>query len=323
MKTTHIKNSTILIIDDNPINLGVLCNYLTQSGAKVLVKKDGEGGIETAIRKKPDIILLDIMMPTIDGYEVCRRLKNELATLAIPVIFISALVETVDKIKGFELGCVDYINKPFQIEEVLARIEIHLSLIRLQQQLQQAKYALELANQLLYKQTISDGLTQIANRRHFDNYLTQEWKRALREKQSIALLICDIDFFKQYNDIYGHQCGDKCLKYVAQTIEKVTKRPADLVARYGGEEFGVILPNTQIIGAVEIGEKICCAIRNLNIPHAKSSAANHVTLSIGINCMIPTAEYNMSEFIEIADKALYQAKDKGRNQFVVLRNEAR
>ena len=319
MKTIYIQNSTILIIDDNPINLDVLCNYLTQSGAKILVKKDGEGGIETAIRKKPDIILLDIMMPTIDGYEICRRLKNESTTFDIPVIFISALVETADKIKGFELGCVDYITKPFQIEEVLARIEIHLSLIRLQQQLQQAKYALELANQLLYKQTISDGLTQIANRRHFDSYLSQEWKRALREKQSIALLICDIDYFKPYNDTYGHQCGDECLKQVAQTIEKVTKRPADLVARYGGEEFGVILPNTQIAGAIQLSEDICQAIRDLKIPHAKSLIANYVTLSIGISCMMPTAEYNMTKFIEIADKALYQAKNQGRNQFVILK----
>jgi diguanylate cyclase (GGDEF)-like protein len=318
MKTTYIQNATILIIDDNPTNLDILCNYLTQYGAKILVKKEGESGIETAIRKKPDIILLDIMMPSIDGYEICRRLKNESATQAIPVIFISALVETVDKIKGFELGCVDYITKPFQIEEVLARIEIHLSLIRLQQQLQQAKYALELANQKLYKQTISDSLTQIANRRHFDSYLSQEWKRALREKQSIALLICDIDYFKQFNDIYGHQCGDECLKQVAQTIEKMTKRPADLVARYGGEEFGVILPNTQIAGAIQLSEEICQAIRDLKIPHAKSLVANYVTLSIGISCVLPTAEHVMTEFIEIADKALYQAKNLGRNQFVIL-----
>ncbi len=136
MKTTYVQNSTILIIDDNPTNLDVLCNYLTKRGARVLVKKSGERGIDCAIKKQPDIILLDILMPTMDGYEVCRRLKREAITKNIPIIFVSALVETIDKLKGFELGCVDYVTKPIQVEEVLARLETHLSIISLQQQLE-------------------------------------------------------------------------------------------------------------------------------------------------------------------------------------------
>jgi diguanylate cyclase (GGDEF)-like protein len=328
MKTSYIKNATVLVIDDNPTNLAVLCNYLNNMGAEVLVKKEGESGIEIAIRKQPDIIILDILMPNIDGYETCRRLKAEPATQAIPVIFASALVETVDKLKGFEVGGVDYITKPFQVEEVLARIETHLSIIRLQQQLQRANQFLEIANksleivnQKLYKQTVLDGLTQIANRRHFDEYLMHEWQRAVRDKNSIALLLCDIDFFKQYNDTYGHQGGDDCLKQIAQAIEKVSKRPADLVARYGGEEFGVILPNTTISGAIEISEQICQAVRDLKIEHKKSRAANYVTLSLGISCLIPTTENKMTEFIEMADKALYQAKHQGRNRVCVFNNE--
>jgi diguanylate cyclase (GGDEF)-like protein len=317
MKTNYIKNATVLVIDDNPTNLAVLCDYLNNMGAEVLVKKDGDSGIEIAIRKKPDIIILDILMPHIDGYETCRRLKLESTTRAIPVIFASALVETIDKLKGFEVGGVDYITKPFQIEEVLARIEVHLSIIRLQQQLQLANESLEIANQKLYKQTVLDGLTQIANRRHFDDYLMHEWQRAVREKQSLALLICDIDFFKQYNDTYGHQGGDDCLKQIAQVIEKVSKRPADLVARYGGEEFGVILPNTNIAGAIEMSEQVCQAVRDLKISHEKSSVASYVTLSLGISCIIPTTENNVTEFIKMADKALYQAKNQGRNKFVV------
>jgi diguanylate cyclase (GGDEF)-like protein len=317
MKINYMQNATVLVIDDNPTNLAVLCDYLNNMGAEVLVKKDGESGIEIAIRKKPDIIILDILMPHIDGYETCKRLKTEPTTQDIPVIFASALVETVDKIKGFEVGAVDYITKPFQIEEVLARIEVHLSIIRLQQQLKLANEALEIANQKLYKQTVLDGLTQISNRRHFDDYLMQKWQCAVREKQSLALLLCDVDFFKQYNDAYGHQGGDDCLKQIAQTIEKVSKRPADLAARYGGEEFGVILPNTTMAGAIQIGEQICQAVRDLKILHKKSSVANYVTLSLGINCIIPTNENNVTEFIKMADKALYQAKNQGRNQFVV------
>jgi diguanylate cyclase (GGDEF)-like protein len=320
MRINYIQNATVLVIDDNPTNLAVLCDYLNNMGAEVLVKKDGESGIEIAIKKQPDIIILDILMPHIDGYETCRRLKLESTTHAIPVIFASALVETVDKLKGFEVGGVDYITKPFQVEEVLARIEVHLSIIRLQQQLQLANESLEIANQKLYKQTVLDGLTQIANRRHFDEYLMHEWQRAVRDKNSIALLLCDIDFFKQYNDTYGHQGGDDCLKQIAQAIEKVSKRPADLVARYGGEEFGVILPNTIITGAIEISEQICQAVRDLKIGHKKSRAANYVTLSLGVSCLIPSTENNMTEFIEMADKALYQAKHQGRNRVCVFNN---
>ncbi len=317
MRINYIQNATVLVIDDSPTNLAVLYDYLNTMGAEVLVKKDGESGIDIAIRKQPDIIILDVMMPNIDGYETCRRLKLESTTKAIPVIFASALVETADKLKGFKVGGVDYITKPFQLEEVLARIEVHLSIIKLQQQLQLANQALEIANQKLYKQTVLDGLTQIANRRHFDDYLMQEWQRAVREQQSIALLIGDIDFFKQYNDTYGHQGGDDCLKQIAQVMENVPKRPADLVARYGGEEFGVILPNTNIAGAIEISEQICQAVRDLKISHEKSLVASYVTLSLGISCIIPTTENNVTEFIEMADKALYKAKHQGRNQFVV------
>lgn len=318
MAINYIQNSTVLVIDDNPTNLAVLYDYLNNMGAEVLVKKDGESGIEIAIRKQPDIIILDVLMPNIDGYETCRRLKLESTTKAIPVIFASALMETADKLKGFEMGGVDYITKPFQLEEVLARIEVHLSITRLQQQLQLANQALEIANQKLYKQTVLDGLTQISNRRHFDHYLAQEWQRAVREQQSIALLLCDIDFFKQYNDTYGHQGGDDCLKQIAQVMDNVPKRPMDLVARYGGEEFGVILPNTNINGAIKISEQVCQVVRDLNILHEKSSVASYVTLSLGINCIIPTTEHNVIEFIEIADKALYQAKNQGRNKVCVF-----
>lgn len=147
--------------------------------------------------------------------------------------------------------------------------------------------------------------------------MAQEWQRAIREKHSIAFILCDIDHFKQYNDTYGHQAGDDCLAKVAQTMEQVVKRPTDLVARYGGEEFGVILPNTQMAGVIEISKIICQAICDLKIPHEKSSTASYVTVSLGVNCMVPTAEDNLQNLILMADNCLYQAKKQGRNQFVV------
>jgi diguanylate cyclase (GGDEF)-like protein len=309
MKNTCIQNATILIIDDNPTNLNILSNCLTTMGAKVLVQKDGASGIDCAIRKQPDIILLDILMPGIDGFETCRQLKVEATTEAIPVIFSSALVDTVDKLKGFELGAVDYITLPIQVDEVLARIETHLRVINLQKQL-------ELANKRLHKLCITDELTQIPNRRQFDGYLEQEWLRAIREHRPIALVLVDIDLFKQYNDTYGHQAGDDCLKLVASTLENTLKRPADLVARYGGEEFAIVLPNTPESGAAEICKEICEAIFHLNIPHKESPYSNFLTISLGCNISIPENGNELKDFIKAADNNLYQAKGQGRNKFI-------
>lgn len=331
MNTTYIQNSTILVIDDTQSNLDVLNNCLTEAGAKVLMRDNGKEGIALAIEKKPDIILLDIVMTHINGYEVCQLLKAEPLTHAIPVIFTSALTRSADKIKGFSVGGVDYITKPFQLDEIIARIEIHLVLVNLQQQLEiknqqleqeikicrQIAKNLENANQRLHRLSISDGLTNIANRRHFDSYLKQEWQRAMRDKQPIALLIADIDYFKQYNDTYGHQGGDRCLIRIAQAMTTVVKRPSDLVARYGGEEFAIILPNTEMLGAIEIGKKICQTIIDLKIPHTTSLIAPYVTVSLGINFVTPTNDHTIIEFIEIADRGLYQAKEQGRNRIVV------
>ena len=313
----------ILLIDDLPENLKLLTELLSQLGYMVRSAISGSRGLKTAQSKHPDIILLDIKMPEMDGYQVCQAFKADPNLCDLPILFISALDETFDKLKAFQVGGVDYITKPIQIEEVVARIEAHLTIQKQQRILQaeiakhkQTELALQEANYQLKLLANLDGLTQIANRRRFDDYLTLEWQRHQREKNPLSLILIDIDYFKRYNDSYGHQCGDDCLIRVAQMIAKVIKRPTDLVARYGGEEFAVILPNTDSEGALIIADSIRQAIANLAIPHQNSDVSSSVTLSMGIASQIPIVEQSLENLISQADKALYIAKNQGRNQVI-------
>lgn len=448
----------ILLIDDLPQNLKLLTDLLSQLGYVVRSAISGARGIKSAKLKSPDIILLDINMPEMNGYEVCETCKNDPDLCHIPILFISALDETFDKIKAFQVGGVDYITKPFQIEEVVARIESHLMIQKQKQalqneiikrqeieevlyqsrallssvlnsaldgiaamqavrdpitgniqdfrclvvnpiiskalkhnrddligklilkkllknldvnlfnkfvnvvetgepldedfyypsvdswyhyvavklgdgfaitvrditsrkqteldlqktndQLQEANHKLELLSNL-------DGLTQIANRRRFNDFLLIHWQHHQWEQNPIALILIDIDYFKLYNDSYGHQRGDDCLIQVAQTIAKVPKRVVDLVARYGGEEFAVILPNTNSEGALMLAKSIQQTIADLAIPHQSSPSSDRITLSLGIASLIPTPEQSLDILITQADAALYNAKKQGRNRAIV------
>lgn len=313
-------NGIVLIVDDNPTNLSVLSHALKEAGFKIRVAMDGESAIEQAEEDPPELILLDVQMPGIDGFETCLRLKAKPETRNIPVIFITASADIDDKVKGLSVGAVDYITKPFQHEEVLARVRVHLKLRFLTQKvqeqaiaLQEQAIALQKANQELHRLANLDGLTEVANRRRFDEYFHQEWQRLAREKQDLSLILCDIDYFKHYNDYYGHQAGDACLKQVAQAIDCSIKRPADLVARYGGEEFAIILPNTPPEGAVRVAESIRSKIKQLKIAHAQSKVSSYITLSLGISSQVPRSDFLASSLITIADKALYAAKEKGRD----------
>jgi diguanylate cyclase (GGDEF)-like protein len=300
----------ILVVDDNPTNLSVLSQALKAAGHKVRVAVDGESAIEQLEENLPDLILLDLQMPGIDGFETCARLKANLATQDIPIIFITASADIENKVRGLSVGAVDYITKPFQHEEVLARVRVHLTLRFLTRKVQEQAIVLErLAN--------LDGLTQVANRRRFDEYFEKEWQRLAREQAPLSLILCDIDYFKCYNDHYGHQTGDTCLKQVAQTIEQSVKRPADLVARYGGEEFVVILPNTPVEGAAHVAERFQSEIRQLEILHAQSEVSPFITLSMGISGQVPTHAVEPQSLIVAADRALYAAKAQGRNTYCV------
>lgn len=321
---------TVLIVDDSPTNLGLLFDCLTSAGFRVLTAQGGESAIETVKQDCPDVILLDIIMPGIDGFETCRRLKAHESSQDIPIVFMTALSQTAVVLKGFELGAVDYITKPTQQDIVLARVTTHLTLQKLKrhlqeqnaklqqeiQQRQQAEAALQKANQELQRLVRVDSLTQLANRRHFDECLSQAWLILRREQLPLSLLLCDVDFFKAYNDRNGHQAGDDCLREVARSIGRAVKRPADLVARYGGEEFAVILPNTNSEGALRVAEDIRLSLHNQAIAHPQSPISEYVTLSLGVSSTIPFFNSSFQELIAAADRALYQAKELGRDRAI-------
>ncbi len=326
-----LHQSTILIVDDVPDNVDLLRRMLTCGRVSIQAASNGETALALAKSTLPELILLDICMPHMDGYEVCEKMKANPITKDIPIIFISALDELPDKLKAFKLGGVDYITKPFNSTEVAARVELHLSLRRLQQQLEQqnerlreeirdrcaAETALQLANQELQRLAHLDGLTQIANRRGFDNCLAHEWRRLARDQQPLALVLCDVDCFKRFNDTYGHQAGDECLRQIAGAIGRATKRPGDLVARYGGEEFAVILPNTPTQGALKVAEDIQFAIAHLKITHQGSLVNQFVTISIGVAVITPLADVSSIHLVTAADRALYRAKAEGRDRIVL------
>ncbi|BAQ63404.1 diguanylate cyclase domain-containing protein [Geminocystis sp. NIES-3709] len=448
---------SILIVDDQPANLRVLSKMLESKNYKVKKAPDGESAIIAAQSNPPDLILLDILMPNMDGYEVCEKLKSDTKTKDIPVIFISALSDVFDKIKAFEVGGIDYITKPFQEEEVLARITSQLTIQTQRKLLEKERELLEkeqdnlrkeirqrkeaeailyqsralissilnasldgiaaleavrdpktgeiedfrcivvnpvtaqifnsqpenLTGKLVFKKFINkvkpqlfssfikvvetgksleqdirynykntqkwfhfiavklgdgfsvtvrditvrkklelklsklatiDGLTGVYNRHFFDNTLAQEWQRCDRGNEPLSLILCDVDYFKPYNDIYGHQAGDKCLIKVAQIMDNIVKRSSDFLARYGGEEFAIILPNTPLEGAINIAEQIRKEIQDLKIPHKHSEISDYVTLSLGIASVIPSSQNSIESLIKMADNALYQAKENGRNQ---------
>jgi diguanylate cyclase (GGDEF)-like protein len=304
----------ILIVDDNPANLAVLSKVLKNAGLKVRVATDGTSAIAQAEYDPPDLILLDVMMEGIDGFETCRQLKVNHKTEHIPVIFITALGDTEDKVKGLSLGAADYITKPFQDLEVLARVRVHLQLQLLTQKIIQQNQKLEKANKQLQYLVNFDGLTQVGNRRYFDRYIQQEWSRLQRERLPLSLILCDIDYFKNYNDYYGHLVGDDCLKKVARALKTSIKRSSDLVCRYGGEEFAIILPNTPLSGAIEVARSMQEIVRNLNLAHPRSPINSNITLSLGISSQIPSPQSSVKLLINAADVALYDAKKQGRDR---------
>ncbi|XPV74987.1 MAG: diguanylate cyclase [Desulfovibrio sp.] len=291
----------ILIVDDVASNVRMLGDALIAEH-DVSVATNGEDALNIINSgTPPDLILLDIMMPRIDGYEVCRRLKANDQTKAIPVIFITAKTGEDDETLSFELGAADYIRKPFSMPIVMARIKIHLELKK--------------HRDMLENLSTLDGLTGIPNRRRFDDALQSECRRAKRLNNFFSLLMIDIDHFKAYNDNYGHIAGDEALKAVASTLEASVRRPTDLVARYGGEEFGVILPETDLAGAMFIAEVFQENIHKLNIPHAYSAVGDRVTISQGVVSVQFPCDISSLEIVDAADKMLYAAKNGGRDQF--------
>lgn len=322
----------ILIIDDTPNNVRLLSTLLTNHGYEVRGVINGEIGLRAARSAVPDLILLDISMPKMNGYEVCQSLKSDALTQDVPVIFISAFNEVTDKVKAFEVGGVDYITKPFQWAEVLARVENQLKICLLQKQLQtrnhqlqleiqervKAETALQMANEKLQALANQDGLTGTSNRRHFDEYL-QRWWTLISETESIAMILYDVDFFKAFNDYYGHLEGDRCLQRLVQATQQAIDSvapPHALLARYGGEEFGVILPQADLDLAQSVAQAIQNHVNQAAIPHQKSAIHDTVTVSLGIACMKFSTDSTPTTLIAHADEALYLAKSAGRDRIV-------
>lgn len=304
--TAQEARRTLLIVDDMPANIKVLANLLKDEYV-VQVASGGLAALEIVRgQRPPDLILLDIVMPGMNGYEVCRALKEDAATSRIPVIFVSALSEVSDEAAGLNLGAVDYITKPYHGDIIRARIRTHMNL--------------KVATDLLSEMSQIDGLTQVANRRHFDQTLQREIKRHSRGNKPLGVIMLDIDYFKAFNDHFGHGKGDECLRKVAQTLRTRLNRPTDLFARYGGEEFVAILPMTDRDGVAAVAEAMRAAVDALRIPHPRSDVADHVTISLG--CIAYRVGTDSPEsLLEAVDAALYDAKRQGRNR-VVSRDRA-
>ncbi|EFL51092.1 response regulator receiver modulated diguanylate cyclase [Solidesulfovibrio fructosivorans JJ]] len=296
---TPVPPATVLVVDDAPSNLAILTETL-RSEFDVRIATSGFEALHLVCDAPPDLILLDILMPEMDGYEVCRRLKADFSTRNIPVIFLTAKNEVSDETTGLALGAVDYITKPITVPIVQARVRAHVELKR--------------RGDLLETLSMRDGLTGIPNRRRFDEYLNRAWRHALRCNTPLSMIMADIDDFKAYNDAYGHMAGDECLRAVAGALSGALRRPGDLVARFGGEEFAVVLEHTELPGALHLAEAMRAAVIDLDLGHEDSRAAQVVTVSLGAATLTPKAGMTPETLIGAADRMLYAAKQAGRNR---------
>ena len=294
------KKNRLLIVDDEKVNLKILTHML---GAEytIYTATNGTEALEKAREYKPDVILLDIIMPEMDGYQMLSELKKCRMTQGIPVIFTTGLNTPEDEEKGLSLGAADYIVKPFRSTIVVLRVRNQIQILNHLRAIEQM--------------SMIDPLTNMPNRRCFDERLNMEWKQAIREQPPISLLMTDLDRFKSLNDTYGHQQGDMVLQMVAKALSRSFRRPGDFAARWGGEEFAILLPNTPITGAMDVAEKIRAEVELTHTLNADGSEIK-ITISIGANSSTPVLGCSIDDFIYKADKALYAAKETGRNKVV-------
>lgn len=296
------RRQRILIVEDVKLNAEILVAVLKDE-YDIRVASNGLEALQMVKEQMPDLILLDIIMPEMDGYAVCAELQGNPKTRDIPILFLTALEGDQNEAYGLELGAMDYIRKPFNVPIVKTKIRNHLELKRYKD--------------LLKRDSRIDGLTRVANRRRFDESFAEEKRRSLRKKIPLSVLMIDLDRFKLYNDTYGHLQGDDTLKLVAKTLHHNLQRPGDLLARWGGEEFAALLPDTTAASAVATAEELRRAVLKLEIPHASSTVAEIVTVSIGVATSLLDAPHSYEVLMQWADEAVYLAKDLGRNRVVV------
>lgn len=289
----------LLVVDDQAINIQSIYDIF-QNDYDVFMATTGQQALSFCHTTQPDLILLDVLMPGMNGHEVCQQLKSDPLTANIPVIFITAKDSAADESQCLNEGAVDFITKPVNPAVVRARVRTHLTL--------------KFQSDLLRSMALIDGLTGVANRRHFDEMLDKEWRRCVRAGHAISLIMIDVDFFKRYNDHYGHQAGDECLAAIGLLLKSCFSRPHDLIARYGGEEFACLLPETALDGAVKKAGEVKAAVDALEIRHELSDVSPFITISLGVASISPARGDTPHQLVAMADKLLFSAKHAGRDQ---------
>lgn len=297
IKTQH----SLLIVDDSPHDINTLLSALTEY--RLFTATESTQALTIAARLQPDLILLGIRLPGMNGYEICRQLKQQADTRNIPVIFVTEPNNEENETRGFSVGAVDYITKPIHPNIVRVRVAA-----RLQLKTHRDRLALT---------ADTDMLTGIPNRRYFETVIQNEWNRVLRYNKPLSLIMVDVDYFKRYNDHYGHAAGDDCLKAIADSFTGTLRRAGDMVARLGGEEFVCLLPEITREQAINLAEQLLYSIRELNIAHADSAVADHVTVSLGLAYLNLSQHTTWQTLLKQADQALYQAKHEGHNRLVI------
>lgn len=292
----------VLVVEDSATQAAALALLLERAGYDTVLARRADRALALLEEQRIDLVLSDVVMPGMDGYEVCIQLKADATTRDIPVIFVTAHNDEQAETRGLASGAVDFIAKPINPAVVRARVKTHLTL--------------KAQSDLLRQMAFIDGLTGVANRRHFDARFASEWRRSVRSRTPLTLMLIDVDFFKRYNDIYGHQAGDDCLRTVAGCIAAGLRRPGDLLARYGGEEFACVLPETGTAGACMLAQALEAAVRGLALPHPGSDVAGVVTVSVGAAVKGAEAAGNAEHLLALADTKLYEAKAEGRARVV-------
>jgi diguanylate cyclase (GGDEF)-like protein len=289
----------LLVVDDEPSNILTLYEIL-KPFYEVCMATSGRDALQFCESNQPDLVLLDVMMPDLSGYEVCRQLKANEATREVPVLFVTAQSDPDDEAHALDEGAVDFISKPVHDKVVLARVRTQLTI--------------KMQAERLRSLAMIDGLTGVANRRQIDATLVREWRHCMRSRSPLAVLLIDVDYFKRYNDHYGHLAGDACLQAISGALEANVRRPHDLVGRFGGEEFVCVLPETPVEGAEQRANVLVEAVRALCIPHERSDASKVVTVSVGAAVTVPVRTDDPDSLIAAADTQLYAAKQAGRAQ---------
>lgn len=307
----------VLVVDDSRTVRTSLVQMLTRMGHDGVQAENGVAALEIYRREPVSLVLLDVNMPVMDGYETARALRAARLDEWVPIIFLSAHEGDQNLERAIESGGDDYLVKPVSFVVLSAKIRAMQRIDQMRQRLVTVSRDLAAANRELERVSRQDGLTGIANRRHFDAYLAQELARARRTGEPVGLLLCDVDHFKAYNDRYGHQAGDDCLRQVAAAVASCCTRTIDLAARYGGEEFVLVLPRTPTAGVETVAANVVRAVAALNIAHGESTTAPHVTVSVGGHAITPSSQTSAEHLVLPADQALYQAKGLGRNRAVV------